>query len=105
MKFHKDTVYDSVHWNAAREGVEDNEELAMLKDAIKTSKNPVWKLQAQKVLDHAVAAVTGSWTGDYKWQDENDPDLADLQLQQVRDVLVTKRWKGTLLYLPQIIYL
>ncbi len=83
----KDTVYDSVHWNATREGIEDYEELAMLQDAIKASNNAAWKSKAQKVLDTAVAKITGSWTGDYTWKDDTDPELADVQLQKVRDLL------------------
>jgi hypothetical protein len=83
----KDTVYDSVHWDATREGVEDYEELAMLQDAIDKSNNTTWKTQARKVLNDAVAVVTGSWTGDYQWQKESDPNLADAQLRKVREML------------------
>jgi hypothetical protein len=83
----KDTVYDSIHWDAAREGVEDYEELAMLRDAIKSSSNMVWKMQAQQILDDAVKTVTGVWSLDYQWVDERNPDLADAQLQKVQAAL------------------
>lgn len=83
----KDTVYDSVHWDAAREGVEDYEELAMLQDAINVSHNAAWKSKAQKVLDSAVAKITGSWTGDYTWKDGTDPEMVDVQLQKVQEML------------------
>jgi hypothetical protein len=83
----KDTVYDSVHWDAAREGVEDYEELAMLQDAINASHDSAWKSKAQKVLNSAVAKITDSWTGDYSWKDGTDPEMADIQLQKVRNLL------------------
>jgi hypothetical protein len=83
----KDTVYDSVHWDAAREGVEDYEELAMLQDAINASNNGAWKSKAQKVLNDAVAKITGSWTGDYTWEKGTDPEMADVQLQRVQEML------------------
>jgi len=83
----KNTVYNSVHWDAVREGIEDYEELAMLKDRIKTADNASWKTQAQNVLNNAVAAITGSWTGDYNWQDAKVPDLADEQLLLVQKML------------------
>lgn len=83
----KNKVYDSVHWDAVREGMEDYEELAMLQDAIKASNNTAWKVRAQKVLDDAVASVTGSWTVDDKWQNEGDPNREDAQLLNVQSLL------------------
>jgi hypothetical protein len=80
------TVYDSIHWDAVREGVEDFEELAMLRDAIQKTGNAVLKPQAQAVLDEAVKAVTDTETTDF-WQKENQPDLTDQQLQNVRRML------------------
>lgn len=81
----KNTVYDSVHWDATREGLEDYEELAMLQDAINAS--AARKTGAQKVLDNAVATITATWTGDYKWDNDIDPALADQQLRKVRKML------------------
>jgi hypothetical protein len=80
------TVNDSIRWDAVREGVEDYETLAMLKDAIAVSRNADWKARAQKTLDDATSAVTGIWSPGYRRNTE-DPDLADAQLQQVRAML------------------
>jgi protein-disulfide isomerase len=88
-----DTVNNSVHWDSVREGMEDFEELAMLQDAIKASKNTKLRAEAQAVLDHAVKTVTGVFkdlpeNADYTWQrDDIDPALADEQLKQVRTML------------------
>ncbi len=87
----KDSVNNSVHWESVREGVEDYEVLSMLQDAINASKNAVWKKQAQRVLDGAVKAVTASWSGDYDWTKATDSDLADAQLQKLRDFLNTQK--------------
>lgn len=84
------TVYDSIHWDAAREGVEDYEELAMLQDIIRKSNNKTWKMHAQQVLNNAVKAVKSSWNGDYDWAKETDPNLADAQLQKVRAMLTQR---------------
>jgi hypothetical protein len=86
----KNTVTNSVHWDAVREGIEDYEELAMLQDRIKTSNDGAWKSRAQDVLSNAVAAITGSWTGNYNWQDAKDPIMADEQLQLVQKMLQKK---------------
>lgn len=88
--FDDDTVYDSVHWDAVREGMEDYEELAMLQDAINSSQNAAQKQQAQQILDDAVKAVTGVWSRVYFWYQKSDPQLADEQLQKVRDLLAVR---------------
>lgn len=82
----KNIVYNSVHWNAVQEGVEDFEALAMLRDAIQNSRNNAIKSRAQTVLDEAVKMViaTGSTTF---WQKETAPALVDQQLQKVREML------------------
>lgn len=85
-----DTVYNSIHWDAVREGVEDYEELAMLRDEIQKSTNGTWKTQAQQVLNDAVEAVTISWNSDHDWTKETDPNLADAQLQKVRAILIQR---------------
>ena len=82
----KTTVYNSIHWDSVREGVEDFEELAMLQDAIQSSKNTQLKTKAQAVLDGAVKAVTATGTADH-WQQEKNPALADQQLYKVRAML------------------
>ena len=83
-----DTVYSSLHWESVREGVQDYEELAMLRDAIAASKNPALKAQAQKVLNDAVKGVTELWDQGYVWKEETSPDVADRHLRQVRAMLV-----------------
>jgi hypothetical protein len=82
----KTTVYNSVHWNAVREGVEDFEELAMLRDAIGKSSNRAAKTQAQAVLDDAVKTITATDSTAF-WQKETAPDQVDQQLQKVRSIL------------------
>jgi hypothetical protein len=79
-----------VHWDAVREGMEDYEELAMLQDAINSSQNAAQKQQAQQILDDAVKAVTGVWSRVYFWYQKSDPQLADEQLQKVRDLLAVR---------------
>jgi hypothetical protein len=87
----KNTVYSSLHWDAVREGMEDFEELAMLRDAISASKNPALKAQAQRVLNDAVQAVTATWKDEadlYSWSAQKyNPQLADEQLKNVRAML------------------
>jgi hypothetical protein len=87
----KNTVYSSLHWDAVREGMEDFEELAMLRDAIKDSKNAALKTQAQQVLDHAVQTIVATWKDEadlYSWSAQKyDPKLGDEQLQNVRAML------------------
>jgi hypothetical protein len=84
----ENTVNDSIHWDAVREGVEDYEELAMLKDAIQTSKNAAWKTQAQQTLDNALKAVTEVWNPAKYATGSNDANLADRQLQLVKNLLI-----------------
>lgn len=91
----ENTVYNSLHWDATREGVEDFEELSMLQDAITQSKNPALKSQAQKVLSDAVKAANsiaseGSVDDDkgiYDWNRNIDPTVTDAQLAKVREML------------------
>lgn len=91
----EETVYNSVHWDAVRDGVEDFEELSMLKDAVTKSSNAALKAQAQKVLDDAVATVTalaseGSVDEDngiFNWDKNIDPTVVDMQSIKVRAIL------------------
>jgi hypothetical protein len=82
----KTTVYNSIHWDSVREGVEDYEELAMLQDAMKSSKKPELKARAQAVLDEALKAVTAMGSTE-RWQQETNPELTDEHLQKVRAML------------------
>jgi hypothetical protein len=87
----KDAVYSSLHWDAVREGMEDFEELAMLRDAIQKTKNAALKAQAQQVLDDAVQTIVATWKDEadlYSWSAKKfDPKLADEQLKNVRAML------------------
>jgi len=82
----KDAVYNSIHWDSVREGMEDYEELSMLQDAINSSKDATWKSRAEQVLTDAVKAVS-VWHSAYAWQQKSNPYLADQQLQNVRSLL------------------
>jgi len=82
----KDTVHNSIHWDATREGVEDFEELAMLRDAIGKTSNAHLKSQAQALLDEVIKTVTATRTTDM-WNDEKQPQMVDAQLQKVREML------------------
>jgi hypothetical protein len=77
----------SLHWEAMREGAQDFEELAMLQDAIQSSKDAAWKKQAQQVLSDAVQSVTANWDAKRAWTSERDPNLTDAALQKVRALL------------------
>jgi hypothetical protein len=85
------SAYNSVHWDAVREGMEDYEELAMLQDAINASKNETLKTQAQQVLNDAVQTIVGTWKDEkdlYSWSAKKyDPALGDEQLAKVRSML------------------
>ncbi len=82
----EDTVYSSVKWEAVREGVQDFEELSMLRDAVNSSTNTVLKAEAEAVLSEALKAVTATRTNDF-WQLEKNPNLADGELKKVRTML------------------
>lgn len=95
-----ETVNNSIHWDAVREGMTDFEELAMLRDAIQAGTNAPLRAQAQKIHDDAVKAVTGIWNAGqpnaerfsvnthYDWRsDEYNAELADQQLEKVRAML------------------
>jgi hypothetical protein len=85
------SAYNSVHWDAVREGMEDYEELAMLQDAINASKNETLKTQAQQVLNAAVQTIVGTWKDEkdlYSWSAKKyDPTLGDAELMKVRAML------------------
>jgi hypothetical protein len=83
----ENTVYTSLHWEAAREGVQDFEELSMLQDAITNSRDAVWKSKAQRTLDNAVNAITANWDEARDWRSDHNPNLTDHQLQKVRALL------------------
>ncbi len=85
----KETVYNSVHWEAVREGMEDHEELAMLRDAVAASRDTAWKARAEQVLNNTVNAVTKIWDPAHYATSAGDPSLADRELGKVREMLGT----------------
>ena len=82
----EDTVYNSIHWDSVREGMQDFEELSMLRDAIATTRDTALKAQAQAVLDEAVQRVTSTKTTEL-WHKEENPEYVDRQLHEVRVML------------------
>jgi hypothetical protein len=89
----KTTVNDGIHWVATREGVEDFEELSMLKDAIGRCEDATLKAAAQTVLADAVKAVNGN-AGDntaFAWSAGTNPFVVDAQLGKVRAMLERMR--------------
>jgi hypothetical protein len=96
----RDTVTNSIHWDAVREGMEDFEELAMLRDAVAATNDAKLRVEGQRVLDEAVRSVTGIWKDDvkdgvqvdvtprYDWRRTDfDPYVADRALTRVRRML------------------
>ena len=58
---------DSVHWQAVREGVEDHEYLAMLRDAAERTADAWWKATAFALMREALAEVPITYTGWFEW--------------------------------------
>jgi len=109
-----ESVNSSLHWEAVRDGMQDSEELAMLRDAIEQAQDAILKAKAQKVLDEAIQAVAENWKNssgvtaeDIKvlppyraeiekhrrvslgdWRLRYDPDLIDQQADRVREMLI-----------------
>jgi hypothetical protein len=80
-------VTTDVHWEAVREGVEDYEYLAMLRDAGERTKDPSLKSQAQRLLTNAPDTVIGPRNADYSWAEEEDRTPADAYRIQALDLL------------------
>jgi hypothetical protein len=60
-------VTDSVHWQAVREGVEDYEYLAMVKDAVTQTLDLGRKASALALVAEALAEVPKPYTGWFEW--------------------------------------
>jgi hypothetical protein len=58
---------DSVHWQAVREGIEDYEYLAMLRDAAAAARDGGMKRDALALLGEASSEVPGAYTGKFDW--------------------------------------
>ena len=72
------SVTDSIHWQAVREGIEDFETLAMLRDAAERTPKPELRQQAMKLLA-TVDAVLGDQATQLKltWDNANDRTRPD----------------------------
>lgn len=58
---------DAIYWQAVREGVEDYEYLAMLRDAARASKNPAYKQRANALLDKVSNDLWKKYSIDFDW--------------------------------------
>ncbi|NLC55349.1 MAG: discoidin domain-containing protein [Armatimonadetes bacterium] len=72
-----DGVTDGIHWQAVREGIQDYEYLAMLRDAASRPANARLRAQAEALLAEAPAAVIGDYRSSYDWKQESDRTQAD----------------------------
>lgn len=72
-----DSVTNGVHWDAAREGVEDYEYLAMLRDACGKTQDPALRAQAEKLLGDGVNSVVGTFKAQPEWSEDVDRSQAD----------------------------
>jgi len=86
-----DGVTDSVNWQAVREGIEDYECLAMLKDAAQKSSNSKIKTEAFKVIKETVDALTANEEPDYAWK--SSPRHAKVDESRIRILRVLEKTK------------
>ncbi len=82
---------DSVHWQAVREGIEDYEYLAMLRDAAARAEDPRLKTRAEALLAEASAAVIGRYRPEYDWSRGTGHDAPDRYRLRVLSLLEQMR--------------
>ena len=70
-------ITDGIHWEAVREGIEDYEYLAMLRDAAERSQDATLKAEALDLLREAPGAVIGTYSETYLWDIPADRSAAD----------------------------
>lgn len=75
-------VTDSIHWQAIREGMQDYETFALLRDAAARTKNASLRSQAKTLLDKLPLApypteFSAGTYADYHWERAEDPQIAD----------------------------
>ncbi len=68
----------AIHWEAVREGIEDYETLAMLRDAAGRTKDREFKAEAVELLRAAPTAVIGDYSDNYMWNIPADRSAADV---------------------------
>lgn len=76
-----------IHWEATREGVEDYEYLAMLRDAAEKCRNSKLQSEALKLIDEAAATVTDNYSDVYTWSIPTDHSEADTYRLKVLGML------------------
>ncbi len=73
-----ESVTDSLHWQAMREGVQDHEYLAMLADLVQENPDAPWSGRALSLLENGPAAVIEAGPLDALWHSTTIPaDLPD----------------------------
>ncbi len=82
-----DDATDSIHWQAVREGIEDYEYLAMLREAVLKTDNLELKAQGEALLAKAPASVLGDNPTVYDWQQTSDRSLADVYRLQALELI------------------
>jgi hypothetical protein len=72
-----DDATDSIHWQAVREGIEDHECLAMVRDAARQSGATAWKAKADELLNEVRTGIAYPAKDKYGWDLPTDPGLVD----------------------------
>jgi len=86
--FRPNEITESISWEACREGIEDYEYLAMLKDAAARTKDPILTRQANQVLMEAPDAVCGKFkTFRYRWNANPESAKADIYRLKILHLL------------------
>lgn len=78
----EDSTTDSIHWNAVKEGVQDYEYLAMLREALPKA-NASQQREGQKLLNDSVQAVLKGYSTDYSWTKPADRSVPDRVRSQI----------------------
>jgi hypothetical protein len=88
-----DDATDAVHWQAVREGIEDYEYLAMLRDAVQQAPGSGVRDEAERLLSEAPSAVIGAPSAGYEWSpgiDREAPDTYRLRVLSLLERMATR---------------
>jgi len=95
--FDPDTVIDGIHFQAMREGIQDYEYLAMLKEKANQSPDSAFQSKAQTLLRDSIKTIRqeyetvensrGNYTAAYQWNNQRDRSTADRLRLKVLDLL------------------
>lgn len=91
----EDDATDSIHWQAVREGIEDYEYLAMLRDEVHQTNSPELKAQGEAFLAKAAAMVLSGNLTAYDWNQTSDRSLADVYRLQALALIEKMRDANT----------